>query len=280
MMRRHAAALAAALFVFAGTARAQQPLQIPAPRGHVNDFASVIGGAEAQAIETLARFVRERSGGEIAVVTLPDIGTRDVAGVALEIGRQWKVGAKAEIGDRRRNTGIVVLLVPRETSSDGGGHVSIMVGNGAEGFIPDAVAADIRRAGTEHFRQRAYGKGLEVITGLIAQRYAAEFGFSLDSAGVTIAPEPRRARSRRGITPVYTVIMIVVVIMLLSRGGRGGRSGCGPFIAGQILGQAMGRHGRYGGGGGFGGGFGGGGGGFGGFGGGGGFSGGGSSGSF
>jgi uncharacterized protein len=280
MMRRHAAAVAAVLFVLAGTARAQQPLQIPAPRGHVNDFASVIGSAERQAIELLARFVRERSGGEIAVVTLPDIGTRDVATVALEIGREWKVGAKAEIGDRRRNTGIVVLLVPKETSSDGDGHVSIMVGNGAEGFIPDAVAGDIRRAGTVYFAQRAYGRGLEVITALIAERYATEFGFSLDSAGVTIAPQPRRARSRRGISTSYSVIMLIIVIAILSRGRRGGRSGCGPFIAGQILGQAMGRHGRYGGGGGFGGGFGGGGGGFGGFGGGGGFSGGGSSGSF
>ena len=41
--------------------------------------------------------LRERSGGEIAVVTLADIGDRDVADVALTIGRQWKVGAKAEI---------------------------------------------------------------------------------------------------------------------------------------------------------------------------------------
>jgi uncharacterized protein len=279
MMRRLAAAVAAVSIVLSGSARAQQPLQIPAPRGHVNDFASVIGAGQSQDIDAIARFVRERSGGEIAVVTLPDIGTRDVANVALEIGREWKVGAKAEIGDARRNTGIVVLLVPKETSSDGKGHVSIMVGNGAEGFIPDAVAGDIRRAGTEYFRQGAYGQGLEVITALIAERYATEFGFSLDSAGVSIAPQLRReSRRPQGVSPFYMLIVFVVIVVLLS--GRGRRGGCAPFIAGQILGNAMGRHGRYGGGG-FGGGFGGGGGGgFGGFGGGGGFSGGGSSGSF
>ena len=94
----------------ASRAGAQRALEIPPPRGMVNDFAGVVDGSRASQIEALARFVRERSGGEIAVVTLADIGDRDVADVALTIGRQWKVGAKAEIGDARRNAGVVVLL--------------------------------------------------------------------------------------------------------------------------------------------------------------------------
>jgi uncharacterized protein len=152
----HIRTLSVQLWLAAGisVASAQAPLSIPAPRGHVNDFASVLAPAEVQQMETLARYVREKSGGEIAIVTLPDIGGRDVAQVALQIGREWKVGAKAEIGDQRRNTGIVVLLVPRETNSDGRGYIRIEVGNGAEGFIPDAAAGRIRDEGTEYFRAR------------------------------------------------------------------------------------------------------------------------------
>jgi uncharacterized protein len=254
-------------------------VQVPPPRGHVNDFAGVIGAAQAARIETIARFVREQSGGEIAVVTLPDIAGRDVAAVALQIGRDWKVGAKADVGERMRNAGVVVLLVPKESSTDGNGHVSIMVGQGAEGFIPDAVAGDIRREATQYFSQRAYADGLLLITARLAQRYSAEFGFALDSVGVREQSRSPGARRTRGVSPSTALIVFIFIVLLLTS-GRGRRGGCAPFIAGQVLGHAMGRRGGYHGGfGGFGGG-GGGGGGFGGFGGGGGFSGGGSSGSF
>lgn len=267
-------------------AGAQATLTIPAPRGMLSDFAQVIPADRAAQIEALAQFVRDRSGGEIAIVTLPDLGGREVGEVALQIGREWKVGAKAAIGDARRNAGIVVLLVPKETSADGRGYISIQTGNGAEGFIPDAVAGDIRREATAILQGNAqqrrafdYGGALYRITARLAERYAAEFGFSLDSAGVTPIRGRGRARPSSdggGVSPFFALIGFVFLILLFSRGGRGG---CASFLIGQAVGQAMGGQGRWGGGGGFGGG-GGGGGGFGGFGGGGGFSGGGSSGSF
>ncbi|MDQ8164497.1 MAG: TPM domain-containing protein [Gemmatimonadota bacterium] len=269
------------LTLAAVAAQAQAPQAIPAPRGFVSDFAQVVTPTRAGQIDALARYVSERSGGEIAVVTLADLGGREVGEVALQIGREWKLGAKAEIGDARRNAGVVVLLVPKESSADGRGYISIQVGQGAEGFIPDAVAADIRREATPYFAQRDYSTGLALITARLAERYAEEFGFSLDSAGLR-APSARRGRGQpQGIPPGAAMLVLIVAIILLTRGGRGG---CAPFIAGQVLGHAMGRrgyhHGGFGGGGSWGGGGGGGGGGFGGFGGGGGFSGGGSSGSF
>ena len=49
------------------------------------------------------------------------------------IGREWKVGANAKIGDAKRNAGVVILVVPKETSADGNGHVRIENGQGSEG---------------------------------------------------------------------------------------------------------------------------------------------------
>ena len=242
----------------------------------LSDFASVVPAERARQITALAQFVRERSGGEIAIVTLPDIGGRDAGDVALRIGREWQVGASAAVGDARRNAGVVVLLVPKETSSDGNGYVSIQVGQGAEGFITDGTAGEIRREATERFRQGDYGGGLLLVTYRLSERYAGEFGFSLDSAGVGGPGRARSAREPQGISLFVALFAFVVIVTILSRGG--GRGGLLPFLLGQVLGHAMG--GRRGGHGGFGGGFGGGGGGFGGFGGGGGFSGGGSSGSW
>lgn len=245
---------------------------IPAPRGMVNDFANVIPPEQAARIEALANEVRAKSGGEIAVVTLADIGGRDEGDIALQIGRQWKVGATAKIGDATRNAGVVILVVPKETSSDGRGHVSVEVGQGSEGFITDAEAGDIRREAMPLLQQRAYGDAIELMTQRVAQHFASAFNFTLDSAGLQPVRPPlaRRQQQTGGFPPQLIFFIFVLLVLLLSR-GRG--SGC--------LWLALMSGGRGGGGWSGGGGFGsGGGGGFGGFGGGGGFSGGGSSGSW
>lgn len=257
-----------ALGALLGTGVGAQGPTIPPPQGLVNDFAEVISAEDEARMTRLIEIVRAGSRGEIAVVTLRDLEGRDVGDVALRIGREWGVGDRAAVGDRARNAGIVVLLVPRETSADGRGYISVQVGQGAEGFITDGIAGDIRREATPLLQQRAYGAGLALITGRLAERYAAEFGFSLDSTLVPRRPAPQSD----GIPPVVFLVIFVVIVMVLSNvGRRRGRGG------GLVVPFPIGRGGGWGGGG-FGGGFGGGG--FGGFGGGGGFSGGGSSGSF
>ena len=106
----------------------------------MNDFAHVLTPDAIQRMERIAADVRTKSRGEMAIVTLPDIGTRDVQEVSLQIGRQWKVGKIGNPGDPTRNAGAVILLVPKETSKDGRGHCFIATGRGTEGFITDADA--------------------------------------------------------------------------------------------------------------------------------------------
>src|SRR6267142_2854281 len=102
-----------------------QGITIPQPVGYVNDFAHVIDAATARRIEAIIQDVKAKSGGEIVVVTLPDIKDRDVADVARTIGREWKVGAAGKVGDKARNAGTIILVVPKTTSSDGHGHLRI-----------------------------------------------------------------------------------------------------------------------------------------------------------
>ena len=94
----------------------------------MNDFAHVLQPDAVQRMERIAEDVRTKSRGEIAIVTLPDIGTRDVEQVATQIGRQWKVGKAGTPGDPTRNAGAVILIVPKETSKDGRGHCFVATG--------------------------------------------------------------------------------------------------------------------------------------------------------
>lgn len=241
-------------------------VDIPAPVGFVNDFAHVLDEASVAHMEGVIAELREKTRGEIAVVTLPDISDRAASDVALQIGREWGVGARGEAGDPAKNLGVVVLLVPRRDQKPGTGAIFIATGRGAEGFLPDARVGRIRDAMGPFLAREEYGAGLALGVDLIAQTFAQEFGVTLTGTPSPSAGEPGAVPR---VPAGFKLLLILIVFLLLTRRGR--RSLL-PFMLGGLLG---GRGGGWGGGGG--GGFGGG---FGGFGGGGGFSGGGAGGRF
>ena len=163
--------------------------------------------------------VKAKSGGEIVVVTLPDIAGRDVGDIALRIGRDWKVGANAAIGDRARNAGVVVLVVPKETSSDGRGHVSIMTGQGVEGFITDGTAGDIRREAITYFQRGDYSGALEMATQRLAQRFGQEFNFTVDSGLVDARYLPTTSLQQpgRGFPPQSFLVAFILLLLFSPR---------------------------------------------------------------
>jgi uncharacterized protein len=243
------------------------------PSGYVTDVANLVDPAKRQELDDLLARLRSATGAEIAVVTLPTIGDRDEAEVALAIGRKWGVGAKADIGDARRNAGLVLLVVPRQNHQPGTGHVRIEVGRGLEGIVTDATAGTIRRDVMGPYLSREeYPAAIDAGVRALASAIARGFGVSDTTLTSYQVPEPGGGGGGNVNWLPIAFVLFFIVMSLLSRTGR--RSGIywgGPWIGG-----------GWGGGGGFGGGGfgGGGGGGFGGFGGGGGFSGGGSGGRF
>jgi uncharacterized protein len=260
----------------------------PPPRGYapnaadvVVDAAGVLRPETVDRINRLAFDVKQKSGGEIAVVILPDLEGRTSEEVALAIGRQWGIGQQGDIGDRARNAGVVILLVPKETSRDGRGYIRIETGRGAEGFITDGTAGQIRDEAIPSLRAADYNSATELIVLRVAERFATEYGFTLDSAFAP--PVTQRPPSVARGFPWFGLVMLIVFLVVMSRVARS--RGGSIFVPPPITGRRRRRNDWWGGGGfgGFSGGgwsSGGGGGGFGGFGGGGGFSGGGSGGSW
>jgi uncharacterized protein len=242
------------------------------PSGYVNDFASAIDADSRTKMEDLIERLRSATGAEIAVVTLRSLGNHDPAEVALALGRNWKVGAKAEIGDPRRNAGVVVLLVPRREGDPNSGHIRIEVGQGLEGIVTDAAAGRLRDLMRPYLAQGQYGPGLLVGVRALSSLIARGYGVS-DSALTAYQPPAGEGESSPPIRNILPILLFILFMLIVSgaMGGRGGRRRRrGVYWGGPWIG------GGWGGGGGFGGG----GGGFGGFGGGGGFSGGGAGGRF
>lgn len=249
----------------------------------MTDAAGVLDPGAMERMTSRIQRLKDATGAEIAVVILTTIGDRAAVDVAVAVGRAWGVGAAAEIGDQRRNAGVVVLLVPRREGDPNSGHIFIATGQGVEGFVTDAVASRIRDRMRPHLARGDYAAGLELGVEQLASVIARELGVT-DTSLV-------RPATRARVSPVLIVtlifvalVVIMIIISAVARSGGGPPGPRGPRA------RATPRHrqptiwgGGFGGGGFGGGGFGGGGfggGGFGGFGGGGGFSGGGAGGRF
>src|SRR6266513_4877042 len=187
----------------------------PPPVGFVNDFAGVLDSASIRHMEAVIREVREKTRGEIAVVTLADIGDRAAADVALQIGRQWGVGAKGNAGDPAKNLGVVVLLVPQKNHQPGTGQIFISTGRGAEGFLTDARVGRIRDAMLPLLAREDYGTAVSLGVDLIAQAFAGEFSVTLDSAEYAQPPPTGQAQPT---IPWGWLLTVLVLLLIMSRG--------------------------------------------------------------
>jgi len=105
---------------------------LPKPSGYVNDFAGVMKAQDAEAVDSLAAAVKEKTGAEIAIVTVDSFAPYAAIGeYSLALAEAWGVG------ERGNDNGVLLVLAMKER------EVRIEVGYGLEGAIPDSVAGRI-----------------------------------------------------------------------------------------------------------------------------------------
>ncbi|TVQ96306.1 MAG: TPM domain-containing protein [Spirochaetaceae bacterium] len=180
--------------------------QLPRYRGFVNDFAGVIDGREAQAMEQLIGGLQEATGAEIAVVTVQSyepFGSIEEFGVAL--ASEWGVGRAGE------DNGVVIILAMQER------EVRIEVGYGLEGALPDGrVGAILDQQVLPAFREGRWGAGLNGAVQGVAAFVAQEYDVDLSSLGAR-APRSTAPQSQTGPDGIEIILFILI---LFFGGGR------------------------------------------------------------
>ncbi|HET6567998.1 MAG TPA: TPM domain-containing protein [Rhodothermales bacterium] len=238
-----------------GIVRAQNLDVVPSQGQLVVDQAGMLSASEEQALNQELIAYDDSTSNQIVVVTIPTLNGADPINYAVSLGRKWGVGQEG------KDNG-VVMLIGRDDHT-----ITIAVGYGLEGAIPDALADRIRRnVMVPLFRQGRFYEGISAGVHALIQAAAGEFE----------ADEQTRRRGGGGLNATTIFILLIIAFFVISavsnRGGGGGKGGGGrryrrgvgfPPVIIWGGGFGGGRGGGFGGGG-----FGGGGGGFGGFGGG------------
>jgi uncharacterized protein len=209
--------------------------------------------------------VEQKTGAQIAVVTVHSIGNQSIEDYAADLYKQLGVG------DKQNSRGVLLLVAPDLR------QYRVEVGYGLEPVITDGRAGDAGRAMVPLLRQGDYSGAILTATTQLASYIAADRGVTL-SASPALPPSAAPPSSDgSGFGGLWIFLGILAILFLLGRvsgGRRGGGQygGSGWWILPLLFGGGGRRNsgwgGGYGGGGYGGGGFGGGGGGFGGFGGG------------
>jgi uncharacterized protein len=212
------------LAFIAFTAQAAEVMP-PKPAAYFNDNAGVVSPQAARSFnEKLAQFERETSN-QVVVAVFPKMESdSSVEDYAQRIAQSWGVGQK----DRSQGNGVVLLVFVADRK------MSIQVGYGLEGALPDVTAFDIRsRHINPHFRNGDYEGGLATGIDLITKAIRGEY----TGSGKTVL-ESRRGAKPGGIPCIFLFFILLIFMIALGSRGRKRRRGWGysgmggPFIGG------------------------------------------------
>jgi uncharacterized protein len=206
--------LAIILAVFLLPCRAL-PLDVPALRGHVNDYAAMLSPQTAAELERrLVDFERSDST-QIAVLTIPTLAGESLEEYSIKAAEAWKIGQQGV------DNGVLILVAKEERK------IRIEVGRGLEGKLTDLVSGRIVRGDmAPRFKAGDFDGGITAGVGAVMAVVKGEY-----------KAQPRDLKqSKKSAPPVFTLLIFLLVACVflgaMSRplGGLAGAVGL-PAIA-------------------------------------------------
>ncbi len=171
--------------MWAAPARAESPGDLANPRvtkrSWVNDHAGVLDAQTERKINDLLTPLYRKTGAEVAVATVDNLGGKSVEDFANDLFKRWKIG-------KRGDNGVLLLVAVRDRK------MRIETGYGAEAQITDAQAKEI--TGTiikPAFKRGDYNGGIYNGTYAIARRFDSALPARQNSQAPATSPKPKVA---------------------------------------------------------------------------------------
>ena len=231
-------------------------LKVPPLIGRVVDTAKVFNRQHLQTLNQEIVALEKASGGQMAILTIPSLQGNVLEDFSLKVAETWKIGHKG------KDNGLILLLAIKDR------RVSVEVGYGWEGDIPDAKAGDIIRMMKPYLAKGDY-EGACIVAVRMAKLFTAKenvskvrppqntwsireivlaigFGgilagfiiFFLATAHDTLSLEARQHSPGSALMlaflfyTLYSSLFQLLLAIVLSSGGRGGSGGGGSYRGG------------------------------------------------
>jgi uncharacterized protein len=188
------------LFVSQAPALAQV---LPKPSSHVSDFARVINQSSLQRTERLCQELENKTGAELAVVTIESLQGEPIEDFTVKLFEQWGIGKKD------KSNGLLLLIAVQDRKS------KIEVGYGLEPVITDGISGEILRSLRPYFRANQYGEGLYFGAFALASRVAESAGVQLSADfGSKVSRVPNTGEPPPAIGSLGTLIILGIFFLL------------------------------------------------------------------
>jgi uncharacterized protein len=208
-----ALACAFTLLLLLLVAKAGFALAVPPLEGRVNDKAGLIGPLERERIEAKLAAHEQKTGHQLAVLTVASLDGDPVEDYSMRVVEAWK------LGQAKHDDGVLLLVAKNDRK------MRIEVGYGLEGALPDAaVGRIVRQIMTPHFRAGDYEGGI-----------AAAIDAIVAATGGDPASAPSVGTPANSGFSLWNLLLALPLVVL-----------AGPFILILILAQLFGRGGRGG----------------------------------
>ncbi|MCF8368547.1 MAG: TPM domain-containing protein [Bacteroidales bacterium] len=199
-----------------------------APNQLVNDQVNLLSAEQKRALERKLVNFDDTTSTQIAILITNDLAGYDIQDFSQRVAHKWGIGRKG------KDNGVIIVLVPKTTTSRG--QINIDVGYGLEPIIPDITAKRIvDNEMIPHFKTNDYYGGLEAATDVIISLAAGHF--SSDEYN-------KSSNGGGGLGLIVPIIVLIIVISMINRRRRGyytaGRSSL-PLWTALWLGSSIGR---------------------------------------
>lgn len=175
----------------------------PTAELYVLDQAGVMSDETSNMIINTSKELARLTKAQVAVVTLKTLDDRPLEEVSLGILRKW------QLGDKKLNNGVLILLVPDEH------HSRIEVGYGLEGVLPDGKTGRIQDDYMlPYYKEAKYDQGLRNGYLAVVKEVAKEYDVNLTVGTATKAPTDNTSENHQK-TPAWLNILGICFILLL-----------------------------------------------------------------
>jgi uncharacterized protein len=217
----------------------------PAPVQYFNDYAHVVNAGTVNQLDTQLENFEKSTGNQVVVAVYPKIQSdSSIDDYCVRVARSWKAGQKL------KNNGVVLFVFIDDRK------LSIQVGYGLEGALPDATCKQITEYEIKpRFKAGDYAGGLTVGVNAILAATRGEF----KGNGTLVHGQSNQSGGAMFFVAVFLIVLVLIILPMLNArnprsrgwviGGGGWGGGGGGGFSGGGGGGFSGGGGSFGGGG-------------------------------